>query len=232
MHADSVTKTARRLGLLYFLLAVSTVLDEFFLGTGFVVANDAAATAHNILADPLRFRLSFLFGVIGQSLSVVLIVGLYRLFRNVDARQALLMLIFWMMGSVLVLATMSTKLLTLAILNGGDYLPGFTGQQLESLAFVFYKMRTGGMSLVIGFWGLWLFPFGVLVIRSRMFPRILGYCLFVAGLGYVISSLTAIAFPDANKALSSYLMPLYFGEIPIILWLLIKGAKAPDPLVA
>ncbi len=229
MNADSVTKTARRLGLLYFLLAVSTVLDEFFFAKGLIVANDPAATAQNIMAGEFRYRLDILSGFVGQSLSAVLVVGLYQLFRDVDRRQAMLMLVFWMMGSVLVLSTMFTKLLTFTLLSGKEYLSAFDKSQLETLSFVFYKLRSSGMNFVIGFWGLWLFPFGILVIRSRMFPRILGYGLFIAGTGYVVSSLTAIAFPDANKAISSYLMPLYFGEVPIILWLFIKGAKAPEP---
>lgn len=230
MSSHSIAATARRLGLLYFLLAASTVINELYFSAGFTVAGDPAATAQNILADEFRYRLSILSSFIGQCLSIVLVAGLYNLLRDVDRRQAMLMLLFWMMAGALVLMTIFTKLLTLVLISRPEFMSSFSGQQLDALAFVFYKLRASGMTFVIGFWGLWLFPFGVLVIRSRMFPPFLGICLFLAGTGYVVSSLTSIAFPSLSEPLSSYLMPLYFGELPIIFWMLIKGAKAPEPL--
>lgn len=232
MHADSVTKTARKLGLLYFLLALLMVLNESLISAGFTVTDNPAATAQNIMASEFRYRLGLLASFAGQCLSVPLVIGLYYLFRDVDKKQALLMLVFSLLGTALMLATLQSRLLTFTLLGGGNHLSAFTEQQLEVLSFVFQKLRAVGTTLVTTFWGLWLFPFGVLVIRSKMFPKILGYCLFVAGFGYVISSVTAIAFPVENKALASYLMPLYFGELPIIFWMLIKGAKVPDTNLA
>ena len=73
--------------------------------------------------------------------------------------------------------------------------------------------------------------FGILVIKSRFFPRILGILLMVAGSAYVISSVTSITLPAHRQVVSRILMPLYFGEVPIILWLLIMGAKTPQPRV-
>src|SRR5690348_620007 len=80
---------------------------------------------------------------------------------------------------------------------------------------------------VTALWGLWLFPFGILVIRSGFFPRILGVLLLVAGFAYLTSSVTSIVLSDYRQAVSRFMMPLYFGEVPIIFWLLSKGAKAP-----
>ena len=31
-----------------------------------------------------------------------------------------------------------------------------------------------------------------------------------------------------DRRISRFMMPLYFGEVPIILWLLIMGAKVPQ----
>lgn len=74
-----------------------------------------------------------------------------------------------------------------------------------------------------------LFPFGILVIKSGFLPRILGMLLLVAGFAYLVTSATAIVLPAYTPLVSRTMMPLYFGEVPIIFWLLIKGAKVPQP---
>jgi hypothetical protein len=75
------------------------------------------------------------------------------------------------------------------------------------------------------FWGLWLIPFGILVIQSRFIPRILGYLLFLAALGYLASSVTFLLLPSYREFVDKFATKLTFCEVPIILWLLIFGAK-------
>ena len=82
--------------------------------------------------------------------------------------------------------------------------------------------------MVTAFWGLWLFPFGILVIKSGFFPRVLGILLLVAGFAYLMTSVTSIVLPRSLHVVSQIMMPLYFGEVPIIFWMLIRGAKAPE----
>ena len=58
-------------------------------------------------------------------------------------------------------------------------------------------LRLHGQGIVINeiFWGLWLFPFGVLVMRSGFLPRILGVWLIVNGFAYLAASLTSLLLP-------------------------------------
>ena len=84
------------------------------------------------------------------------------------------------------------------------------------------------------FWGLWLFPFGILVIRSRFIPHVLGYLLFLAALGYLASSLTFLLLPAYGPVVDKFASQLPLCELPIIFWLLIWGAKmqptSPEPV--
>ena len=74
--------------------------------------------------------------------------------------------------------------------------------------------------------GLWFFPFGVLVFRSGFLPRILGVLLIAAGFGYLADSVTPLLFPSyANLMGRLASVSLTRGEPAIILWLLIMGAK-------
>jgi hypothetical protein len=82
------------------------------------------------------------------------------------------------------------------------------------------------------FWGLWLFPLALLVYRSRFLPRLLGVWLALAGLAWVILSLTGILWPEYQDKVNTYLQPAIFGEIVFMLWLLIRGAKPESTLSA
>jgi hypothetical protein len=57
---------------------------------------------------------------------------------------------------------------------------------------VFLKLHSHGVFAVEIFWGLWLFPFGFLVFKSRFLPRILGILLIIAGFAYVTHSFISL----------------------------------------
>ncbi len=46
--------------------------------------------------------------------------------------------------------------------------------------------------------------------------------------GYVFLSVIGFFFPAYNDNAFLYMQPVLFGELAIMLWLLIKGAKVPD----
>ena len=226
----STSAAARQAGALYFLFSLVAVIREFFF-PAFVVPGDATATARNIAAAELTYRIAILTGLVTLIMFIFLVVLLYKLLKDVDKTQAMLMVSLVTVGVALALANLFNEIAPLILLSGADYLSVFTKSQLDALALAFLRLHGTGASVVSTFWGLWLFPFGILVIKSRFFPRILGILLMVAGSAYVISSVTSITLPAHRQVVSRIMMPLYFGEVPIILWLLIMGAKTPHPRV-
>src|SRR5213596_2708815 len=97
---------------------------------------------------------------------------------------------------------------------------------------LFIRLHTQGIFIDEMFWGLWLFPFGLLVFRSSFLPRFIGVWLMINCFGYVALCLIALLAPDYYNAAFLYFQPVLFGELAIMLWLLIKGAKAPPVAVA
>jgi Domain of unknown function (DUF4386) len=77
------------------------------------------------------------------------------------------------------------------------------------------------------FWGLWLFPFGLLVFRSGFLPRFIGVWLIFNCFGYMALCVIALFAPDYYGAAFRWGQPVLFGELAIILYLLIKGARVP-----
>jgi hypothetical protein len=75
--------------------------------------------------------------------------------------------------------------------------------------------------------GLWLFPLGLLVYRSRFLLRFLGVWLALAGFAWVILSLTGVLLPQVQDKVDTYSQPAFFGELAFMFWLVIKGARPP-----
>jgi len=223
----SIKATARFAGLLYLLFSILSVFGYMVLPGRFIVSGDAAATARNITAAPLLYRISIWTCLAGQILFIFLVLTLYNLFKDVDKRQARLMVVLVCVGVAAETVNIANRIAPLVLLSGAGFLSAFTQPQLESLAMGSLRWGNNLGQLLTVFWGLWLFPFGILTIRSGFFPKILGILLMVAGSGYLVTCSTSIVFPDQLHTVSKLMMPLYFGELPIVFWLLVMGAKVP-----
>jgi hypothetical protein len=221
---NSLKATARRAGALYLLFSLVAIFGEFFF-PALIVPGDAAATARNINAAELTYRISILTALVTHVLFLFVVLSLYGLLKDVDRKHARLMVTLVSVGVATALANLLNKFAPLVLLSGADYLSVFTKPQLDALVLGFLRIHSNGATVATVFWGLWLFPFGILVIKSRFFPRVLGVLLMVAGFAYVVSSVASLVLPAYNHVVSQVMMPLYFGEVPIIFWLLIKGAK-------
>jgi len=222
------TKTiARRAGALYFLFMIVAIYGEFFFPK-FMVPGDPTATASKIAAADLTYRIGILIGFGTHVIFIFLVVSLYRLLQDVDKSHAMLMVVLVAIGVAVALGNMLNRFAPLILLDGANYMTAFTKPQLDALALSSLRFRSSGAAVPMAFWGLWLFPFGILVVRSGFLPRILGMLLIVAGFAYLVTSAVSIALPDYRRVVSQYMMPFYFGEVPIIFWLLIKGAKVPQ----
>lgn len=223
--------TARWAGALYFLFMIVAIYSEF-LFPKFVVPGDATATASRIADAELTYRIGILIGFATHVIFLFLVVSLYRLLRDVDESLAMLMVVLVSVGVAVAIGNMLNRFAPLVFLDGAGYMPAFSKAQLDALGLSSLRFRSSGAAVPMAFWGLWLFPFGILVARSRFLPRILGILLIVAGFAYLITSAVSIALPASRRVVSQYMTPLYFGEVPIIFWLLIKGVRVPRPEVA
>jgi len=65
---------------------------------------------------------------------------------------------------------------------------------------------------------------GALTYKSGFMPRFIGVWLFINGFAYVVLSLTGLFFPDYQDKVFMFSQPALFGELAIMLWLVIKGA--------
>lgn len=223
---NSINRTSRIAGLLYLLIGVTGAFSILYVPSTLIVPGNATATANNIAASEGLFRLGIVSGLICQATFLFLAVTLYKLFRDVDRTQALLLLTLVVASVPVAFLNMVSQTGALIVLSGADFLSAFSTAQLHALAMMFLQLHQHGIAAVEIFWGLWLFPFGVLAYRSGFLPRILGILLIVACFAYLIGSMTWLLLPHYKEAVTQITaIPAGLGEFAMMLWLVFRGAR-------
>lgn len=222
---NSTKRTARIAGLLYLLFAIISIVSFLYIPSTFTVSGNATTTADNIMASKLLFRTGIYSSLISMIVFIFLVLTLYRLFKEIDPMPAILMVVLVVVGVSAEYLNTFNKIAALVILSGDDFLSVFAKPQLDALAYVFLRLYSQAGPAIQIFWGLWLFPFGLLVIKSRFIPKIFGILLMLAGFAYLLSSFTSLVLPQYKAVISPLTSILAMGELPIIFWFLFKGVK-------
>ncbi len=227
----SLKKTARLAGLWYLLLAITGVYSIIYVPSKIMVRGDAVATANNILANEFLFRTGIISDLISNTIFMLLVLVLYRLFKQVNEHKAKLMVALVIVQIPAVFFMEAFNITSLMILKG-EILKTFELNQRQDLAMLFLKINDYGTLTLEMFWGLWLLPFGQLVYKSGFIPRMFGVLLIIGGMAYIIESLTHLLLPNYGAFVSQYTFVFYaIGELSIMLWLSIKGAKNNIPTI-
>jgi len=224
----TLQQQARQAGVLYFVLGLIAPIGLLFVPGEIVVFGNAVATADNIRESGELLRLGIATDLAHQVIAIFLVLALYRLFKPVSVTLARQLVILGALVSVpIVFVNTLNYIAALTLAGDADFLAVISQSERDALAYLFMRLHSRGLTVASVFWGLWLFPFGLLVIRSGFIPRVFGYLLFVAGFGYLANSTATLVLPQFSPFVSKFAMILYAGELPIIFWLLIRGARGP-----
>lgn len=217
----SMNKTARLAGGFYLALMPFSFFGIIYVPSVLVVPGNPAATSRNIMASEFLFRSGTVSHLVGQVIFIFLVLALYRLLKPVNRGLAVLMVVLALLGVPMAFLNEVNHLAVLALLNSTAS-GGLTSDQLHGQVRLFLDLRQSGILLTQVFWGLWLFPLGLLVFRSGFLPRLLGILLVIGCAGYVIDSVTLLLFPGFDATISQF---TFIGELLLPLWLLIKGVN-------
>lgn len=226
MNSSSLKKTARLVGLVYLVWIITGLYGMFYVPSQINMKGDAAATAQNILSHEFLFRTSIINDIITNTIWVFMVLILYRMFKQVNGRQAKLLVALVIVQIPVAFIMEAFNIASLMIFKG-EILKTFELAQRQDLGMLFLKINDYGVLTLEMFWGLWLFPLAVLVYRSRFLPRFLGVWLAVTGVFYLVLSFTGIMLPQYKDLVihSVFALPAELGEVAFALWLLIRGAK-------
>jgi hypothetical protein len=223
-HADAPIGTARVTGLLYLGLALTGLLGFLTIRPRIFDPDDAASTlAHLVEHEWLaRAGIALELGVVLTQALVAL--WFHRLFRSVDALQAGAIAAFGLVnaGAILGSAALLASALQVALDPAADPAGDPAGD--AQLLYVVGDNLWGVSAL---FFGLWLIPMGLCVLRSGWMPRPLGRLLVAGGVGYVLSAFARYLLPDASAVADLLAVPASVGEFWMVGYLLVRGVRRP-----
>jgi hypothetical protein len=225
-------KAARTAGAVYLSMVVTAPFSMIYVPRTLIAPGDATATANNVLAHEALFRLGTVGELVTAVILILLVMTLHRLLSGVNENHARLMVGLVLVSAAVTFVNVVNNIAALTLFRGADFLSALAKPQRDALAMLFLRLHSQTNFVNETFWGLWLLPFGLLVMRSGFLPRILGVLLIVNCFAYVAASLTWLLLPACGNVVSVATLPALLGELWIMLWLLIKGAKVPQPRTA
>jgi hypothetical protein len=225
---DSVKKTARLAGLLYLVSSLPAPFALIYVPGKLFVEGNPAATGERLRALGGLLRAGIAASLISGILFIFVPLVLYRLFKPVSEWPALAMLVLITISFPISFHAVVHQVAALNLAGGGDgagFVSALDAHSRDALAYLALRMHHRELMVAEIFWGLWLFPFGICVIRSGFIPRFLGVLLMIAGCGYVADAFAELALPQYVDAIGRLTTITNFCEVPIIFWLLIWGAR-------
>ena len=201
-------------------------MGRIYIPNKLFVRGDATATVNHIAAHEQLFHFGIVSDLACGIVLIFLVLAFYRLFQGVDRHLAVLVVIFGgIMPGLINFIEVVDDAAVLTVLHGGDLLSAFNVSQRNSIAMLFLNLRNQQNTAAEMLWGIWLLPLALLVYRSHFLPRFLSFWLTLNGIAYVILSLTGELLPQYQTKVFTYAQPALFGELAIMLWLIIKGAR-------
>jgi hypothetical protein len=224
---STLSRNARIAGFLYLLDVLIAPFRLIYIPKTLFVSGNATETANSIVAHESLFRLGMVSDLFCGVIEIFLVLALYQLLKQVNPKHAAVMMILGLMTAPIFFFNVLNDAAALILVHGADFLSVFGKPQRDALAMLFLRLH--GQEIVAAeiFWGLWLFPLAILVYRSRFLPRFLGVWLTINGFAYLALSITGLLLPQYGEMVSSYAFPAQLGEVVLMLWLLVMGARVP-----
>jgi len=213
---------ARMAGVFELLEALTSGFGQVIVPGMLVVAGNAKATAANILAHGLLFRLSILAALIGVACHIAWIFLFYELFKPVNRSLSLLAAFVGLVAIAIQACSSLFQVAPLIVMEAGQSFSAFNVDQLQALTLMSLRFSARAFNTYLAFFGIWCVLIGYLIFRSTFMPRIIGVLEAFAGLCWL-----TFLWPPLGRYLSPYNQVLSApGELSLMLWLLVMGVNS------
>lgn len=199
------------LRIIYPCWAILGVFSLLYVPSELIDKTNPELTVANLLEQDTLFRISIVGRLIAQLFSIAAVWFLYKLFYDSFKDLTILTAIFAFIGMPIAMVSVLFEVAALDVLDNA------------SQVMIYLNLAKYGTIIASIFWGLWLLPLGFMIIKSPLFPRIIGWVVVAAGVGYTLSAFAY--FLGAEGILLEVLDTLTIGEMVWMIWVMILGAK-------
>lgn len=221
----SLNNSAIIAGIGLLLMAILAPIANFAIIQGLIDPNDAAKTVSNISESNGLFRLGICLFMIVALLDIIVAWALYIYLIPVNKQLSLLTAWLRIIYATILGVVLINLINVLQLINGADYLTGFSIAQIQAQVMLSLNIFTHGWEFGLIIFGFHLLLLGYLILKAGYMRRILGILIILAAFGYLIDGFGKLLSADYSISISIF---TFFGEVILIFWLLIKGRKVQE----
>jgi hypothetical protein len=230
MRTEPAVTEARRLartaGVYYLVVGVLGAFAHIVRGQTFV-AGDAATTARNVVADASLVRLSFVADLIQATFLLFVALALYRLLKQVHPGLARAMVMLVAVAVAITCLNMVHQLGALIVATDPLYAQAFGTAGSDATVLLLLDLQHSGYLVAQIFFGLWLFPLGLLAYKSGSFPRPIGVVLMLATVAYLVDVALQFLAPALADAFNPVvIVVVILSEVSMLGYLLARGVRS------
>jgi RsiW-degrading membrane proteinase PrsW (M82 family) len=214
---------ARIAGVAMLLSIIFGALGEAYIPGRIIVSRDASATAANIIAHPVLFRVGFATYLVEGICDVALSVIFYVLLRPVNRNLALISAFFGIASMITFASAESAYYSASLVVRDTAGMGAFTAEQRNAMALLALRISTTIAGLFLALYGIATMIRGYLIMRSGYIPAVFGVLFLIGGAGFFLRTATFLLAPAYSK--DYLLFPMAIAGIPFMLWLLIRGGR-------
>lgn len=228
---SSPKRLARTAGVLYLGVAVLGGWAHKGVRPKVFIPGDAAATANNVAEHVSLVRYGVVADLAQATLMLFVVLALYKLLQHAGRPIARAMVVLVIVSTAITSLNMVNQLGAVLVATDVSYAAGFGAAGSDALVLLLLDLQHHGYLIAQIFFGLWLFPLGLLAYRSKMFPRPIGIGLMVGAVAYLIDVPLQFLTPELADTISPIvLIPIVIAaEVSMLVYLLVKGVRPTPP---
>jgi nitrate reductase NapE component len=212
-------KKANRLpGFLYLGMIVFGIIAQI-IRSNILVFGDNAKSFEEIIGSSTLLRLAFMSDLIMMVFYLLTAWALYTKLKSINKSQSLLFLIFTIVSVAIMSGNMLNNMAIIEITNV-DYTK-FNDLTLVSQFYA--NLHKYGYLIAQIYFGLWLLPLGIIILKSKIMPKYFGIMLIAATFGCLLEIFVTFLFPGNDFITYPGLIVGMVGEFSFCFWLLFKG---------
>ena len=225
----ATNRRARLAGLLYLVVLVTGAPPELLVRVPIAAETGSTAVASAIRDGADLFRLAAFSDLLNMVAFLGVALVLYGVLRRVHAGAARAMLVFNAVSVAIMALNTGNHLAAWWFATREGVRASLGATVADGLAASFIEFHGIGFSVAEIFFGLWLFPLGWMLWRSRAVPRPIAGLLMAGTVGYLANVTATFLSPALSHDLVQlFTTPPAIAEVSLLLWLLVKGLALPD----
>jgi hypothetical protein len=227
LSPPSVRRTSRKAGIIQLIFLATAVFCFAYLPAALHLGGAPAEQVSALLEAPLLYRLGVVANLLCSTASFILPLMLFRLLGAHGKLAGIVMVALAALSLPGSFMNIFRQFEILALLHEVRQATALSASGLDMHIADLLDSYAGGVMLTMTCWSLWMLPFGYLVIRSGLLPKLLGWLLIVGGavgLAEAGTGTLAQAF-GLDSAATCVLAAAMLGQVATCLWMLILGAK-------